>query len=298
MTSSDIPDRASGFRLIVFVTCALIAACAMPVRHGFDVARRIEHRYSVAGPYPVSRLRTPATFGRPGGVAYIPVNPDGPVPLVIWQNGTGETITTYDAIARHLASWGLAVIGSDDRQMGSGDRAIALLEDSKLWSRTPDHPLFGRILPQTFAFLGSSQGAVGSINAHTRSAEGRRATALAVHGTPTQQALDFFRLDLSYDATSITAPVLILTGTQDAFISPVRLNRNLFDSLSGPGLRVFGVAKCADHIALADDAGVFRGYLTAWLTFHLLGDPLAAQAFTGPTEIMTNPGWSVTDVAP
>lgn len=124
------------------------------------------------------------------------------------------------------------------------------------------------------------------------------ATALAIHGTPTKQAIDLFGLDLNYDAGIITAPILVLTGTEDEFISPIRLNQAIFDGLTGPAMRVLAVAIGADHIELADDAGRFRGYLTAWLAFQLLDDPLAAQAFSGRAEIMSNPTWKQTEVAP
>ncbi len=286
-----------GLGMAMLIVLMILGGCSTSTHHAYDPTQEIEYRYSNTGPYPVTPIAIPANYGELGGTAYLPDDHDGPAPLVIWQNGTGETIATYDAIARHLASWGMVVIGSNHRQMGSGETAVSLVENAELWSATPGHPLFGRIMASAFALVGSSQGAVGTINAHTEFATGRSATALAIHGTPTREAIDFFGLDLRYDASSITAPILILTGTEDDFISPVRLNRTIFDSLTGPALRVLAVAEGADHIELANDAGRFRGYLTAWLAFQLLRDRYAPEAFIGRSEIASNPGWSLTDVS-
>lgn len=283
--------------MAMLIAMLVLGGCGSPAPHTYRNSQSIEYHYSSTGPYEVSQVAVPAVFGRPGGAVFLPDGFDGRAPLVIWQNGTGVGIGTYDAIARHLASWGMVVIGSNDTQMGSGQRAINMLEDARLWSATPNHPLFKRIAADRFAFVGSSQGAVGAINAHSRFDAGRQARALVIHGTPTKEAIRFFGLDLNYDAEKITAPVLILTGTEDEFISPIRLNQAIFDGLDGPGLRFLGVANGADHVELADDAGRMRGYLTAWLAFLLSNDPHAAQAFLGPMEITKNPDWSVTRVS-
>ncbi|MFK7882183.1 alpha/beta hydrolase family protein [Roseobacter sp.] len=293
--SDGIRIRASN-ALTTVIALLVLCGCSTSTSHTYDPAQEVEYRYGSVGPYTVARIKVPATFDQPGGAAYFPENHFGPAPLVIWQNGTGEPIGTYDAIAHHLASWGIAVLGSHDRQMGSGVRAIEMLENAHLWSATQDHPFFERISPNIFALVGSSQGAVSTINAHTRFAVGRNATALAIHGTPTKRAIDFFGLNLNYDARAITVPVLVMTGTEDEFISPIRLNQAIFDGLTGPGLRVLAVADGADHIELADDAGRFRGYLTSWLAFHLLEDVRAAQAFIGRAEIMSNSGWEQSQV--
>jgi alpha-beta hydrolase superfamily lysophospholipase len=283
--------------LAMLVALLTLGGCATSTPHIYDPDQEIEILYSGPGPYTVTTIGTPAIYGQPGGALYVPEGHDGRAPLVVWQNGTGEPIRTYDAIARHLASWGMVVIGSDDRQMATGERAMAMLANVTLWTMTSDHPLFGRVAVENFALVGSSQGAVSTINAHTQFETGRGATALAIHGTPTEDAIDFFRLDMDYDAGAVTAPTLILTGTEDEFISPLWLNRALFEGMRGPGLRVLAVANGADHIEFANDAGRFRGYLTAWLLFQLLNDPHAAQGFIGRSEIMSNPSWSVADVS-
>lgn len=220
----------------------LLGGCSTATPHTYNPRQAIEYRHSNPGPFAVRPLPIPAVFGQPGGMVYLPDDHDDPAPLVIWQNGTGEPIATYHSIARHLASWGMAVLGSNDRRMGSGHRAIALVESAALWSSTPDHPLHGKIRAETFAFVGSSQGAVGAINAHTRFATGRAATALAIQGTPTTEAIDFFRLNLSYDPREVTAPILVLTGTEEALISPIALNRDIFAGLKGSELRALAIA--------------------------------------------------------
>lgn len=150
------------------------------------------------------------------------------------------------------------------------------------------------------ASLGTSQGAAGTINAQTNFAEGRNVRAIAIHATPSRQIADRFRdnFDLDYDVSTITTPVLIMTGTIDYVVSPVRASQTIFDLLDGPDLRVLAVAKDGAHLEFLQDAGRFRGYLTAWLTYHLLDDPVAEQAFIGTAEIKANPDWSLVRVAP
>lgn len=294
---TTLPLKVSRY-IAMLIGFVILASCSTPDPHTYAPAQPVEYRFSQAGPYTVSRIDTPALFGRPRGAAYLPDQPAAPAPLVIWQNGTGVDIDTYDAIARHLASWGLVVLGSYDTQMGSGQTAIGMLENARLWSQTPDHPFYRRVDTIRFALVGSSQGAVSAINAHTNYSAGRAATALAIHGTPTPEAIAFFGLDLEYDTGTVSAPVFIMTGTKDEFISPIQLNKALFAGLSGPAMRVLGIADGADHIELADDAGRMRGYLTAWLSFQLRNDPHAAQAFVGRAEMSANPGWSLVRVEP
>lgn len=281
------------------IGAALLAlgGCGETTPHHYKADAPIEYRYSQPGQYAERRIELSALEGQTQYAVYLPDDAGRPHPVVIWQNGTGVDIDTYDAIARHLASWGIVVLGHYDGQMGSGQAAITSLRHARQWADAPGHPLHARLDMDRVAMAGSSQGAVGTINAHTRFASGRALRTIAIHGTPSRQAIDFFQLELDYDASAITAPVFIMTGTEDSFISPVSLNQAIYDGLPKATPRALGVSTNADHIEFANDAGRMRGYLTAWLAFHLLGDHSAAQAFVGPAEITTNPDWSMAHVA-
>lgn len=283
--------------IVLAIAILALVGCATRAERLYNPTAQIEYRYSQAGPYAVTRTELSVQGDQARYAAYLPDGEERPRAMVILQNGTNEGIDTYDAIARHLASWGMIVLGNYDTQMGSGEAAIISLRHVGHWTTLPGHPLYRRVDMNRIAMAGSSQGAVGTINAHTRFPEGRMLRALAIHATPSREAIDFFGLDLNYDASAITAPVFIMTGTEDAFISSVELSQSIFNGLRGSALRVLGVAANADHIEFADDGGYMRGYLTAWLAFRLLNDPVAAQAFIGPAEITTNPGWTLARVA-
>ncbi len=278
---------------VALAASVMLAGCADRVPFEYEAEQTVEYHYSQPGPASVG-LRLLADR-RSGGryLLYVPEEGAEPAPLLIWQNGTGEDIETYDAIARHLASWGIAVLGSYDTQMGSGADAIAGLQMLRRRSLRPGSPLHGQVDLTRVGMAGSSQGAVGTVNAATRFAAGRRLAALAIHGAPTDQAIGFFGLDLDYETGRIATPVFVMTGTEDDFISPVAFNRQIFDSARRAPLRVLGVAKDADHIELAGDAGRMRGYLTAWFAFRLMNDSQAARAFVGTAEITTNPNWTL-----
>lgn len=285
-------DQKPWFAVSMLIAVFVLGGCAARVPYEYDSAERIEFRYSLPGQYDVVRIELSDKNSQAQYAAYLPTESKGQHPLVIWQNGTGVDIETYDAIARHLATWGIVVLGSYDKQMASGQSAIASLRHVERWTADRRHPLYQRIYQSRIAMAGSSQGAVGAINAHTRFRKGRSIRTLAIHGTPTAQAIKFFGLDFDYDASTVSVPIFIMTGTEDEFISPIAWNEAIFDSLKGSALRVMGVSTDADHIEFADDAGRMRGYLTAWLTFQLLGDAVAAKAFIGPAEITTNPDWT------
>ena len=176
--------------MTVLITLLVLGGCFTSALYACDLRQEIEHRYSSAGPLAVTPITIPAVRGQLISIAYRLTDRDGPAPLVIWQNGTGEPIATYDAAPRHLASRGEEVIGRNDWQMGLDHRAISLIENAALWSSTPDHLLYQSIRAETFALVGSSQGAVSNLNSHARFATGREAAALAIHGAPTEEAIE------------------------------------------------------------------------------------------------------------
>lgn len=149
MTRFEDSRSRSKSALKTIIALLVLCGCSTSTPHRYDPAQQIEYRYSGVGPFPVTSFYVPPFLDSPGGLVYLRDSHRDPAPLIIWQDGTGESIGTYDAIARHLASWGMVVMGSDDRQMGSDAKAIGLLEKAQLWSIEPDHPLFQRIAPNT-----------------------------------------------------------------------------------------------------------------------------------------------------
>ena len=72
-------------------------------------------RFAAAGPYKVELKRNALCCDRKGNAAdlYLPVGGDGTVfPVVTWGNGTWASPEKYDFLLRHLASWGMAVVGT------------------------------------------------------------------------------------------------------------------------------------------------------------------------------------------
>lgn len=288
------------FRAVLFIMVLILSGCSILIPHDYDPAAPIEYRYSQTGPYGVTRIELSGQDSQARYAVYLPDGEKRPRPMVILQNGNGARINHYDAIARHLASWGLVVLGSNDKKMGTGAAAIASLREVAEWTDTPGHPLHGRIDMDRIALIGTSQGAAGTINAQTNFTEGRNVRAIVIHATPSRRIVDTFggNLDLDYDVSAITAPVLVLTGTTDYVVSPVRASQSIFNRLQGTQLRVLAAAKGGAHLEFIRDGGRLRGYLTAWLTYHLSDDPVAQQAFIGTAEITTNPNWSFVRVAP
>lgn len=110
-------------RAVPFIAVLLPGGCSILIPHEYDPAAPIEYRYNQTGPYGVTRVKLSGRDDRARYAVYLPDGAKHPRPMVIMQNGNEARINHYDAIARHLASWGLVVLGDDDKQMGTGGAA-------------------------------------------------------------------------------------------------------------------------------------------------------------------------------
>lgn len=271
----------------------VLYACVAMVPHVYDQAFKVEHHYAQLGTATIEQKTVPDVHGRKTYELFWPTSEVGPLPAVILQNGTNADINNYQPLAKHLASWGFLVVGNYDQHMGSGETAIKALSYLDRENANADSMLYRRVAMGRIASIGSSQGAVGTLNAHTNFRAGKQFKTLVAHGLPSQDALKLFRIDLEYDTANVTAPLLILSGTEDDFISPIDLSIRYFERIRGRAERVLAIANNADHVAMAGDGSRFRGYLTAWLSYQLRQDRFAARAFTGASaEIARNTNWN------
>lgn len=268
---------------------ALAGVAALPAaRAGVDTL--VERTYAAAGRLEVAARDvddedTGARLYR----VYAPVAGTARLPIVTWGNGTGSGPATYEGLLRHLASWGFAVIDSARPNVGDGRPQL----DAAAWlvaqDTTPGSPFEGRIATDRIGAAGTSQGAVGTINAATAWPDSAGVVCIAPDALPAPGDGK-----LGYDASLVRVPMFLIGGTRDKLISPLHVNVAAFDATPADLPAMRAMRRGAGHTEIEGDGGGDRGYLTAWLRCQLAADPFAALAFLGgpAAEVARNPGWA------
>lgn len=247
----------------------------------------VSKRYSASGDHPVVAAAVP------GYQMFYPADIEAGGdrhPVVTFGNGSYATYEQYEGLLRHLASWGFVVVVADSSVTGDGTEILAAARYILAQNDNRDSVFRDRIDVDHVAAVGHSQGAGGSINAGTES-DGL-ITSTAVLNLP--DPWWFSRPVDVVDVARLDGPVFYLTGADDPLSTALP---QAAYHLASPGPAVRGRLLGAEH-NWPSDGGGFRGYLTAWLRFTLVGDADAAPAFTGSApELLADPAWDRTAVS-
>ncbi|MEV3986960.1 MULTISPECIES: alpha/beta hydrolase [unclassified Nonomuraea] len=255
------------------VTTALLLLTGFPV----------ETSYTAPGPWAVTtaqvgtayRLHYPADLGA-GGFRH---------PVVTWGNGTNTTPEDFPGILNQLASWGFVVIAATSGSTGSGTEMLAgvrLLEDA---DADPASVFHGKLDLTRVGAIGSSQGAMGAINAANHS--GGLIRAVVAVSLPAPWAAATIG---EMHVEELTCPVFFASGGRDLLLSPYRAVQAYYDSVPGPA--AMAILKDGSHTMIKGAGSGPLGYVTAWLMYTLQDNPEARTAFVGsPPELDTNTAW-------
>lgn len=210
-------------------------------------------------------------------------------PVIVLCNGSGTPVSKYPAVAKHLASWGFIVIGTQEHYAWNAFGAEMCLRYLERWNaneKIEDTPnvFYQKVDFDRVGLVGHSQGGVGVINAITDTAH-RDVYKTAVALSPTNPALAH-QLCWDYDASLIDIPVMLLSGAGggDDWVVTGEQLQAIYDDIPSAKL----MARRADT---AHDQMLYtaNGYVTAWFMWQLQGDETAARAFLGENaEIMEN----------
>ncbi|MBP2478614.1 hypothetical protein JOF53_007486 [Crossiella equi] len=187
-------------------------------------------------------------------------------PVLLWGNGSYATPADYAKLLRHLASHGFLVAAADTTQSGSGKEMLAGLDHLTAENTRAGSPYEGRVDLANVGAAGHSQGGGGAILA---GADPRVRTTVPIQPGP-QGSTD-----------ALSGPVFYLGGQLDVIVAPLLLILPRFRQTRHIPA-VYGELAFAGHSAPSGDGGGYRGPITAWLRYHLLGDPLARAEFYGP----------------
>lgn len=210
-------------------------------------------------------------------------------PAVVMSNGSGIRFPAYEATFQHLASWGFVVIGDDVDHTATG-QTVSLMVDKLKALNTQPGAFRNKIDLKRIGVSGHSQGAVGAVNAITRSSNGRYFSSAYLASMTSPTVIENMKWDAwRYDTSQIKIPVFIVAGTggsDSQSISPLASMQQVFDSLKGNGATALARRKNTEHGQMLANAD---GYMTAWFRYTLLKDPQAARVFVGANpELLAN----------
>ena len=210
-------------------------------------------------------------------------------PVIVICNGSGTPLSKYPTVAKHYASWGFIVVGTEEKNAWNAFGAEMSIRYLERWNDNEKIEDTASIFYQKVDFesvgiVGHSQGGVGVINAITDTKH-MDIYKTAVSLSPTNKELAH-NLFWDYDATLIDIPILLIAGEGggDDWVVTGEQLQSIYDDISSQKMMVRRVSTAHNEVLYMPD-----GYITAWFMWQLQNDEEAAKAFTGNTpEIMAN----------
>jgi hypothetical protein len=250
----------------------------------------IEQRYAQHGSYDVKVEEVKGSLNEDSFRIYYPeFQVSETYPIISWGNGTDATPDRYNEILTHLASWGFIVIDSYSKTTGTGKEIMEGIEYLVGKNQQANSLFYKKVNVDQIGVAGHSQGSTGVINTHTNFTSGSLIKTIVSIALPDLKYCD---PEDVYDTARIQVPFLIMGGTRDFLISPLSSNQDALHHTNKNTPVMMGMGKGAAHTAIEGDGGNHRGYLTAWMSYHLLGDQEAKKAFYGDNSEMTHsPNW-------
>ncbi|MEY8309256.1 hypothetical protein AAK899_07035 [Erysipelotrichaceae bacterium 51-3] len=255
---------------------------------------KIEARYLADGSYETAWLEQPALQEfKKYEIAY-PVNletTDRQYPVIVLCNGSGTPLSKYSRLARHYASWGFIVIGTEEMYAWNGFGAdmcvshLRRLNENKQIEENKENIFYQKVNLSSVGIVGHSQGGVGVFNAITEG-KNKEVYKAAAALSPTNMELAH-NLEWNYDAAKIQTPILLASGEgggDDWVVTGDQLTA-IANEISAPKVQFRRKKTAHDQMLYAAD-----GYVTAWFLWLLQDDPQAAKAFVTPQgELLSNP---------
>ncbi|MGN1410671.1 MAG: hypothetical protein ACI4XJ_10935 [Eubacteriales bacterium] len=252
----------------------------------------IEAKYMENGPYEVSVHEENVLLDFGKFIVYYPKELETNIkkyPVIVMCNGSGTPISKYPSVAKHFASWGFIVIGTEENNAWNAfgaEMSLRYLERCNENEKIEDTEsiFYQKIDFENVGVVGHSQGGVGVINAVTDTAR-KDVYKAAVSLSPTNKELAH-NLFWDYDASLIDIPVMLISGEGggDDWVVTGEQLREIYDDISSEKIMVRRLNTVHNEVLYTAN-----GYVTAWFMWHLQNDSEAAKAFVGEdAEIMHN----------
>ncbi len=263
---------------------------------------QLEAKYLAMGTHEVSYFESASLNSFQKFEIYYPTDiaQNGPLPVVIFVNGTGVKGSKYPALQKHLASWGFITIATEEEYAWNGFSAemcvryLSMLNEYK--EEGKENIFYKKIDLENIGITGHSQGGTGVINAITeqRHANTYRAAVILSGGGNKKVSQEVLMWD--FDETNIHIPTMIMASTGDADIGLVTLEdmQSLFRNIPDDVIKVMTRRKDIDHGKMLYYGD---GYVTAWFMWQLQENQEASKAFIDEhAEIFNNRFYQDTQV--
>ncbi len=253
----------------------------------------IEAKYLSAGSHDVAYFESAALMSFEKYEIYYPADIaeiDGPLPVIVYVNGTGTVASRYPALQKHMASWGFITIATEETNSWYGfssEMSVRYLEkiNEQEELNGKENIFYHKIDINNIGITGQSQGGFGVVNAATNHRHADNYKAAVILSCNAQTNAD---LQWEADATLMNVPTLIMgtTGGLDALIANPQTLKLLYSQIPEDTDKMIALRNDGDH---SQSLYYMDGYVTAWFMYYLQGDRGAAAAFTGETpEIKSN----------
>lgn len=212
---------------------------------------------------------------------------DKSYPMILVVNGTGDKATKYEPQFKLFASWGFIIVGTQDKNTGSGQTTITTLNYMLDENKRSDSVFHNKIDVDNIGITGFSQGGAAVFNVLTKYDESKYIKAAAPL-SPVSEKTTAEMIDYTYDSSKVKCPIMILAGTEGEFeteiVIPIDELNKQYDKIEAPKVMARRIGMEHDHMMYS--AG---GYVMAWFMWQLQGDENAAKAFVGENpELMNN----------
>ena len=252
----------------------------------------IEAKYMANGPYEVSVKEegTLLDFGK--FWIYYPselTETNKKYPVIVICNGSGTPLSKYPTVAKHYASWGFIVIGTEENNSWNAfgaEMSIRYLERMSENEKIEDTEsiFYQKVDFGNVGIVGHSQGGIGVINAITDTKH-KDIYKTAVSLSPTNKELAH-NLFWDYDASLIDIPILLIAGEGggDDWVVTREQLVEIYDDIPDNKMAVRRKSTPHNEVLYRPD-----GYTAAWFMWKLQDDDYAAKAFIGSDpEILSN----------
>ena len=206
-------------------------------------------------------------------------------PVVVFANASGVVASQYDAVLRHLASWGIVAIANDLPGSSLGTPTNQTLDYLLARAKDPESIFYRKIDEERIGAVGHSLGGVGVVDAAVGDGAKRYRCVVALSPAAIRSSDPESGLEAYCGFDKITTPIAIFFGTEHDVMTSEDATA-LYETIPAEK-KVMAIRVGANH---AQTQYYADGYVTAWLRWILQDDETAAKAFVGDRpEILENP---------
>lgn len=199
-------------------------------------------------------------------------------PIVVLCIGTGAILGNYDALLLQLASHGVVVIASTDRNQEDGSKASAGVNWIIGQNEISKSEYYQKLIPSRVLAIGHSAGGSGAMLASIKNS---KITSLLLY------APGFG----SVNSSDLLVPAFFISGSLDKTIPPHLVKAGYQEAIKANAW--YGENTNQGHTGFARNTDI-QYYTRAWAYTHLLNDSGSARGcFYGPNWTLKNAStWS------